>query len=91
MLLGEFFFGGVPKPTGNAPRGGPIEGNPNSVWVISSDLDRFKRARVLGFIRPVVPLAGLPLSTKAPKGDSEENSKGAFCFPLSCIARPWKA
>jgi hypothetical protein len=61
MLSGEFFGGGVPKPTGNAPRGGSIEGNPNSVWVISSDLDRFKRTRVLGFIRPVVPLAGLPL------------------------------
>ena len=56
-----FFGGGVPKPTGNAPRGGSIEGSPNFVWVISSDLDRFKRARVLGFIRPVVPLAGLPL------------------------------
>jgi hypothetical protein len=32
---------------------------------ISSDLDRFKRARVLGFIRPVVPLAGLPLCDRA--------------------------
>jgi hypothetical protein len=52
---------GVPKPTGNAPRGGSIEGRPNVVWVISGDLDRFKRARISGFIRPVVPLAGLPL------------------------------
>ena len=51
----------MPKPTGNAPRGGSIEGRPNFVWVISGDLDRFKRARVLGFIRPVVPLAGLLL------------------------------
>jgi hypothetical protein len=46
---------------GNAPRGGSIEGSPSVVWVVSGDFDRFKRARVLGFIRPVVPLAGLPL------------------------------
>jgi hypothetical protein len=61
MLPGAIWGEGVPKPTGNAPRGGSIEGSPNFVWVISGDLDRFKRARVLGFIRPVVPLAGLPL------------------------------
>jgi hypothetical protein len=52
---------GVPKPTGNAPRGGSIEGSPSFVGVISSDLDRLQRARDLGFIRPVVPWAGLPL------------------------------
>ena len=61
MLPGAIWGEEVPKPTGNAPRGGSIEGRPNFVWVISGDLDRFKRARVLGFIRPVVPLAGLPL------------------------------
>jgi hypothetical protein len=61
MPPGAIWGEGVPKPTGNAPRGGSIEGRPNLVWVISGDLDRFKRARVLGFIRPVVPLAGLPL------------------------------
>jgi hypothetical protein len=61
MLPGAIWGEGVPKPTGNAPRSGSIEGRPNFVWVISGDLDRFKRARVLGFIRPVVPLAGLPL------------------------------
>ena len=61
MPPGAIFWGGMSKPTGNALRGGSIEGSPNFVWVISSDLDRFKRARVLGFIRPVVPLAGLPL------------------------------
>ena len=61
MLPRAIWGEGVPKPTGNAPRGGSIEGSPNFVWVISGDLDRFKRARVLGFIRPVVPLAGLPL------------------------------
>ena len=61
MLPGAIWGEGVPKPTGNAPRGGSIEGRPNFVWVISGDLGRFKRARVLGFIRPVVPLAGLPL------------------------------
>ena len=41
--------GGVPKSTGNAPRGGSIEGSPSFIWVVSSDLDRL-------FIRPVVPL-----------------------------------
>ena len=63
MLPRAIWGEGVPKPTGNAPRGGSIEGRPNFVWVILGDLDRFKRARVLGFIRPVVPLAGLPLYT----------------------------
>lgn len=61
MLPRAIWGEGVPKPTGNAPRGGSIEGRPNFVWVILGDLDRFKRARVLGFIRPVVPLAGLLL------------------------------
>jgi hypothetical protein len=62
MLPRAIWGEGVPKPTGNAPRGGSIESRLNFVWVISGDLDRFnKRARVLGFIRPVVPLAGLPL------------------------------
>jgi hypothetical protein len=64
MPPGAIWGEGVPKPTGNAPRGGSIEGRPNFFWVISGDSDRFKRARVLGFIRPVVPLAGLPLYTK---------------------------
>ena len=61
MLPRAIWGEGVPKPTGNAPRGGSIEGRLNFVWVILGDLDRFKRARVLGFIRPVVPLAGLLL------------------------------
>jgi hypothetical protein len=57
MLPRAIWGEGVPKPTGNAPRGGSIEGRPNFFWVISGDLDWFKRARVLGFIRPVAPLA----------------------------------
>jgi hypothetical protein len=68
----------VPKPTGNAPRGGSIEGRPNFVWVILGDLNRFKRARVLGFIRPVVPLAGLllyPGTGTEPKQGKEDTAK----------------
>ena len=61
MLPRTIWGEGVPKPMGNAPRNGSIEDRPNFVWVISGDVDRFKRARVLGFIRPAVPLAGLPL------------------------------
>jgi hypothetical protein len=60
----QFFEGGGVQTNGNA-RGKSIEGSPNFFWVISSDLDQFKRARVLGFIRSVVPLAGLPLYDKS--------------------------
>ena len=67
MLPRAIWGEGVPKPTGNAPRGGSIEDRPNFVWVILGDLDRFKRARVLGFIRPVVPLAGLLLHAQRPR------------------------
>jgi hypothetical protein len=72
---------GVPKPTGNAPRVGSIEGRPDFVWVILGDLDRFKRARVLGFIRPVVPLVGLLLYNQgfACKAYKTCNVNGGTC------------
>ena len=76
MLPRAIWGEGVPKSTGNAPRGGSIEGRPNFVWVILGDLDRFKRARVLGFIRPVVPLVGLLLYSKCYSSESGALSSG---------------
>jgi len=86
MLPRAIWGEGVPKPTGNAPRGGSIEGRPNFVWVILGDLDRFKRARVLGFIRPVVPLAGLLLYLETSPDKPETID---FFRIVKALARRW--
>ena len=57
---------------------------PNFVWVILGDLDRFKRARVLGFIRPVVPLAGL-LLYGLPAPTLQADSFGPLTVPLAAL------
>jgi hypothetical protein len=52
--------------------------------VILGDLDRFKRARVLGFIRPVVPLAGL-LLYGLPAPTLQADSFGPLTVPLAAL------